>query len=414
MQVTCPNCKQAFLLSDALSAESKAILEKEMHTNAQAEIEKVKQQMQLQSDQDKKALREQMSGFLKQKEEETEALRIKTIQEAERTQTLLKKKLEDEMGSKIAFLEQDNLNKENQIKKAQLQELEIMQLQAALKNQAQQTELEMQKALLAKEQEMRDSISKSATEQAESKYLLQLQEANQKLDQQKKLIEDQQKKMSQGSTEQQGEAQENIIKDRLQKLFVFDEITDVKKGAKGADLVQTVRNTNGEICGTILYESKNTRNWSNDWVEKLASDMRAQSGDVAIIVSQVLPANIKAIGQDKGIWICGFKEFEGVAAMLRDGIIKVYESKKSQENKGDKMVMLYNFLNSNEFKQQWQGILTGFKKMKDNIDAQRNYFIKSYAEQDKIVDNILINGNTFIGNIKGIAGAGLDEVKMLE
>jgi hypothetical protein len=414
MQVTCPNCKQAFLLNDALSAESKAMLEKEMQASTLAAIEKVKHQMLQQVDQDKIAMREQMNQFLKQKEEETAALKIKTLQEAAAAQTLLKKKFEDEMSSKITFLEQDNLNKEQQIKKAQLQELEIMQLQAAIKNKEQQSALEMQKALLAKEQEMKDAILKSATEQAESKYLLQLQEAHQKLDQQKKLIDDQQKKMSQGSTEQQGEAQENIIKERLQKLFVFDEITDVKKGAKGADLVQTVRNTSGEICGTILYESKNTRNWSNDWVEKLAADMRAQNGDVAIIVSQVLPANIKAIGQDKGIWICGFKEFEGVAAMLRDGIVKVFESKKSQENKGDKMVMLYNFLNSNEFKQQWQGILTGFKKMKDNIDAQRNYFIKSYAEQDKIVDNILINGNTFIGNIKGIAGAGLDEVKLLE
>jgi hypothetical protein len=414
MQINCPECKHQFLLDDVLSADKIKEIKKELKLQNEAKLELEKKNWADQLEKEKTILRDQMQAFVKQKDSSIEESKAAMALELAQKEKQLKDRLFAENASKLKFLEEENNAKDLQIKNAQANELEILKLKNEIKNQSQQNALDLEKAMLIKEQELKESIYKNAVEQAEEKFLLQNKELHQKLDQQKKLIDDQQRKMAQGSMEQQGEAQENLIKERLQKMFVYDEIIDVKKGAKGADLVQNIRNSRGETCGTIIYESKNTKSWSNDWLDKMIEDMRAQGSDIGVIVSQVLPANIKSIGQEKGVWICSFKEFEGVAAMLRDGIIKIYESKKSQENKGDKMVQLYNFLNSNEFKQQWEGILQGYKKMKDTIDSQRNYLIRTFAEQDKIIENILLNGNTFMGNIKGIAGSGLDEMKYLE
>jgi hypothetical protein len=220
--------------------------------------------------------------------------------------------------------------------------------------------------------------------------------------------------MEQGSMEQQGEIQENMVKEKLSSLFPFDEITDVAKGKKGADIIQTIRNSNGTVCGQIIYESKNTKNWNNDWAEKLQGDVREQKADMGVLISQVLPKHIKTIGKEKSIWICGYEEFEGVAAMLREAVVAVFESKQSQENKGDKMIQLYDYLNGNDFKQKWDAILIGFGNMKKSIDRQRIFYNTTLAEQEQIANSIIINANNFLGSIKGISGSSMDEMRMLE
>jgi hypothetical protein len=283
--------------------------------------------------------------------------------------------------TKLTFLEQQNHENSMKLKVLNEKELQVMNLTKLLQDQKEQEEMNLLKQKAQLEIDLKKVIEEKVKEQEQEKFSFKIKELESKLSQQSKLIDEQKRKMEQGSMEQQGEIQENIIKERLISLFPFDEVSDVPKGKKGADFIHVIRNMQGEMCGQIIYESKNTKNWSNDWVEKLEHDVREQKSDMGVIISQVLPKDVKSIGKHRSIWICGIHEFEGVAAMLREAVLKIHESKISQENKGDKMVRLYDYLNSNEFKQKWDAILSGFKNMKDSIDKQRKFYNNTLAEQ---------------------------------
>jgi hypothetical protein len=404
MQIKCPSCQNKFdITDDVLAAELN---------------ESLREQMKLEQEQlvaqEKSKLREEMIAYNKKKDLELQA----EVQHQQKMfleqQVLAQQKLDQDFGGKIKFLEAQAIQQAEALKKAQVKEMQVLQLQQELQNKEEDTKLQIQQALIAKEQELKESIGKKATEDAEQAHKLRIKELELKLDQQKKLTEESQKKLNQGSMESQGEVMEDFIKERLMKLFPYDEIIDVKKGQKGGDLIHIIKNNLGHACGTILYESKNTSAWQNGWINKLLEDRRSLNAELGVIITKTFPAQVKSIGQQDGIWICGVKEFEGVAAMLREGVLKVFEAKKSDDNKADKMVMLYDYLNSTEFKQRWEALLEGFKRMKKSIEDQRNYAIKSFAEQDAIINNILLHGNTFIGSIKGIAGSSFDQVKLLE
>src|SRR5690606_37270432 len=143
-----------------------------------------------------------------------------------------------------------------------------------------------------------------------------------------------------------------------------DVISEVGKGVRGADCIQLVRNSLGQECGKIIYESKRTKNFSLEWIEKLKKDMRGMGVDVAVIVTQCFPSDMDCFGQKDGVWICSFDEARAVASVLRDGIVKLAGAAKSQENRGEKMHMLYDYLTSPEFSEQWKAIREGFMGMK--------------------------------------------------
>ncbi len=152
------------------------------------------------------------------------------------------------------------------------------------------------------------------------------------------------RKSEQGSMQLQGEVQELALEELLKAAFPFDIISEVGKGVRGADCIQTVRNNFGQECGKIIFESKRTKDFASDWIEKLKADMRSQGADVAVIVTQALPKDMDRFGEKDGVWICSFAEVKPIVQMLRDGIIKISSALKSQENRGDKMHLLYDYL----------------------------------------------------------------------
>lgn len=408
--ITCPTCKTEIDLDDILKAD----IEKEVQAKYEAKnktlVESLKQKEEEIAGKEKEfELKKKRENELFQERmaKETEALK-KSLSEQ------LLKKVEEENKAKIEFLQQQAKEAELKANQLQAKELEVLNLNKKLKEQQESEAYNLEKQKLELEATLKQQLTEQLEKKAEEKNSFKIKELEQKLEQQSKLIDEQKRKMEQGSMEQQGEIQENLVKERLTALFPFDEITDVAKGKRGADIIQLVRNSNGRECGQIIYESKNTKGWNNDWVDKLQQDVREQKAEIGVLITQVLPKHIKNIGKEKSIWICGFAEFEGVAAMLREAVINIYESKQSQENKGDKMVMLYEYLNGTEFRQKWDAILSGFKNMKRSIDKQREFYNKTLSEQEQIANSILINANTFLGDIKGIAGSGMDEMKMLE
>jgi len=218
------------------------------------------------------------------------------------------------------------------------------------------------------------------------------------------LAEEMRRKSEQGSMQLQGEVQELMLEEMLQSAFTYDKIDPVGKGVRGADCIQTVHNRFGNEAGRIIYESKRTKDFSNDWIEKLKADMRTLGADVAVIVTQSFPKDMDRFGEKEGVYICSFAEVKSVAMLLRDALLKVYEAKKSQENKGDKMVMLYDYLTGAEFNEQWKAIREGFMSMKLSIQRERDAMEKLWKAREKQLEKVLLNAAFIRGSIEGIAG----------
>jgi len=212
------------------------------------------------------------------------------------------------------------------------------------------------------------------------------------------------RKADQGSMQLQGEVQELALEAMLQAAFPFDVIAEVGKGVRGADCIQTVRNNFGQECGKIIYESKRTNNFAADWIEKLKADMRSTGADVAVIVTQAMPKDMDGFGEKNGVWICQFTEARAMIALLRDGIIKVHTASKSQQNRGDKMHLLYDYLTGNEFAEQWKAVREGFMSMKLSIQRERDAMEKLWKAREKQLEKVLLSAAHIRGSIEGIAG----------
>ena len=237
---------------------------------------------------------------------------------------------------------------------------------------------------------------------------MKVKDLEEKLESQKKLAEEMRRKAEQGSMQSQGESQELLLEELLRTTFPFDVISEVGKGVRGADCIQTVRNNLGQECGKIIFESKRTKDFANDWIEKIKADMRSQGAEVAVIVTQALPKDFDRFGEKEGVWICSFAEVKPVVQMLRNGIIKLSTALKSQDNKGDKMHLLYDYLTSREFAEQWQAIREGFMSMRNSIQKERDAMERLWKAREKQLDKVVLSAAHVRGSIEGISGTDVD------
>ncbi|MBA7542699.1 hypothetical protein ES705_35023 [subsurface metagenome] len=163
-----------------------------------------------------------------------------------------------------------------------------------------------------------------------------------------------------------------------------------------------------------MYESKRIKGFSPLWIDKLKTDQLREMADIAVLLTQQLPADIEKIGFKDGVWICGFQDFKGLALVLRDSLIKIHFAQASQKKKGDKMNMLYDYLTGNEFKLQLEAIVEGFSALKNSINKEKLAMEKLWKEREKQLEKVLINATDFYGSIKGIAGSAVPDVALLE
>lgn len=278
-------------------------------------------------------------------------------------------------------------------------------------------EIQLQRKLQEQRNELAEQIRKQEQEKntlKETEFQLRLRELEKQLDDQKKLAEEMKRKAEQGSMQLQGEVQELILEELLRSNFPFDVISEVGKGVRGADCIQTVRNQFGQECGRIIFESKRTKDFSNDWIEKLKKDMRGVGVDVAVIVTQCYPRGMDCFGEKDGVWICSFDEVKAVAFVLRDSIIKLYNAAKSQDNKGDKMHMMYDYLTSAEFNEQWKAIREGFMSMRLSIQKEREAMERLWKNREKQLDKVLLNAAHIRGSVEGIAGSDTIQMNLLD
>lgn len=386
-KITCPKCGNSFNAEQALAHEVEEKLRNEYNQKfkgLQDKLVKEAETKELQYKKEQELAKKEAEEKYKIKVREDYELQLKDYQE-----TLAKKT-------------QENLELKNK-------ELELLKKARLMEEQKAEMEIEMGKKLLDGQR----LIEETAKRKAEEENQFKLKEKDMLVEQLTKQVTDMQKRIEQGSMQVQGEVQELALEELLRSIFPFDLIGEVGKGVKGADVIHTIRNSTGKECGTIIYESKRTKNFSNDWIDKLKTDLRGQKADIAVIVTEAMPKDMDRFGQKDGIWICTFAEFKGVAAVLRESLIRITDIKFSQENKGDKMQMLYDFLTGNEFKQHIEAIVEGFSSMKTSLSKEKLAMERIWAERDKQLDKVLMNMSGMYGSIKGIAGNAVAEVKLL-
>ncbi len=404
--IKCPKCGTSIDVNDILKHQLEETIRQEYETKANvqsAELAAKNEQFEkdkLEFDIKKKAENEL---FAERLEKETKA--------AEKEITAkLKVKLEEESKDRVAEMEKELTAKSEKLRELSKMEGEVAKLQREKLELKDSIEAAAQKQLneqIAIERERIQKTEKDKSELREKELLKQIED-------QKKLTAEMKRKQEQGSMQLQGEVMELAIEEWLATNFPLDTIDEVKKGSLGADCLQIVNTRELQNCGAIYYESKRTKAFQPAWIEKFKNDIRAKKANLGVLVTEVLPNGMDRMGMKDGIWICTFEEFKGLSAVLRQTLIQVSQALQSQENKGDKMAMLYDFLTSNEFRLQMEGIVEGFSQMEADLTAEKRSMMAHWKKREKQIHKVVSNTVHMYGSIRGIAGNAVQTIKALE
>lgn len=412
-EIKCPNCGTVIDVESVIAAD----LDKKYKNQYQQETQKQK----LLLDAEKLRLETEQKQFEEKRKNENEIFAEKLQKEKlkmeEELQQQLRKTITADFENKLRLLQQNQAESEEKLKESRKKEMEYLQKEQQLKNKEAEMEINLQKQLQAASLKLADDIRKQEQEKnalKEVEHQLKLKELELKIEEQRKLAEEMKRRAEQGSMQRQGEVQELLLEEILAESFPYDSIEEVGKGVEGADCIQVIKNAIGKECGKIIYESKRTKNWSNAWVDKLKADMRTRGADVALLVTQCFPKDMDSFGEKDGIWICNFNEVKSVAHILRSGILRVYDAHKNEENKGEKMQLLYNYLTGVEFKGQVESIAEAFLAMRNSITKERMQMEKIWKEREKQLDKVLMSTSGLYGSVKGIAGASVGDIPLLD
>lgn len=405
-QIHCPNCGTAIDVNDLLSHQ----LEEQIQLKYQAQLNEQHDAFQRKQEE----LLQEKEAFEEKKRRENELFQerfeAKLKEERKFLEEKLKVKLATEQADQFADLQKELNEKSEQIKELNRSKAEIEKLKREKEELREAVEAESQKKLNQLLTEEKDKIRKVEEERNE----LRVKELLKQLEDQKRLTEEMKRKQEQGSMQLQGEVQELAIEEFLAANFPLDTIDEIKKGARGGDCIQTVHTRTQQNCGTIYYESKRTKDFQPSWIEKFKADIRDRGSNIGVLVTEVMPSDMERMGLKDGIWICTYEEFKGLSTVLRESIIQISSALVSQENKGDKMHLLYDFLTSNTFRMQVEAIVEGFSQMKADLESEKRSMQRIWKQREKQIEKVIVNTIDMYGSIKGIAGNAVQEVKALE
>lgn len=401
--ITCPSCTTQFEPTGAIAQSIERELRGKMETEWKRRMETLNAEKQQLEQQTKKLqqLQEQQEQELKKRVDDACREREVVMEKELRT------RLQDNFQNQLQLLQEQQREKEAQLKASRQTELELNRKLMEMEDLKARMELDKQKELMQARQHMEEELRRQEDERfklREQEHQLKLRELEKQLADQKKLAEEALRKAEQGSMQLQGEIQELALEDLLRQSFPFDKVNEVGKGVRGADCILTVRNSVAQEVGCIIFESKRTKEFSADWIDKLKADMINRSADLAVIVTQAMPKDIDRFGEQRGVYICGFAEVKSLVTVLRQALLKIYEAKKSQENKGDKMVMLYDYLTGSEFMSQWNTMRESFQNFRKALQKERDDFEKNWKKKEKLLELIINNSLQISGSIEGISG----------
>ncbi|MCP9456141.1 MAG: DUF2130 domain-containing protein [Nitrospira sp.] len=310
----------------------------------------------------------------------------------------------------LALLREQLAEQERKTREAQAAELALRKEKAALEARARELDLEVARKVDAETHKLEEQIRKlAADEQA-----LKLKEKDKQIEDLKALLEEARRKSEQGSQERQGEVLELDLEATLARHFTQDEIRSVPNGRKGADVIQTVRDAHLRACGTVIWEAKNTKNWSPAWLTKLKDDQRAMGASVAVLVSVALPNEIRTFGLVDGVWIASLSCYLPLAVALREQLIRVAFARAAAQGMSEKMEALYRYLSGDEFRQRVEALVETFEAMRTQLAKERTAMEKLWAERAKQIERLVTNTVQMYGAIRGTIGGQLPEMPTLD
>jgi hypothetical protein len=400
--ISCPKCGHEFNVEDVLSSK----IEEKYKRQWQQKFAEVQSQF----DGREKTLSQKETELVRRAADVEGQVKERLAGERQSLMQSAVQKAREDFEVQMKSLVEENESRKRQLHELRRAQIENEQLKRKMEDLEQDFELKYQ-------QKMRETL-KDETERVRKResdlVALKVLEKDKQLDDLRAQINQMKQKAEQGSMQLQGEVQELALEEMLRSFFPLDTIQEVGKGVRGADTVHTVRNHAGAECGKIVYESKRTKSFSEEWIQKLKADALLVKADCMILVSQAMPEGIEKVGRKDGVWICEFQDVRSVATLLRESLIQIHSLTSSQSNKGEKMQMLYDYLTGNEFRLQLEAIVDGFRSLQDGYNDEKLKMQKIWKEREKQLEKVLLNTVNFYGSIKGIAGRSVPDISMLE
>ncbi len=411
--ISCPNCRTEIRLTESLAAPLLAA------TRAQFEQRLSQKEQEI-------AGRE--LGVRDKEKQLAEARRTLDEQVAERLAVQMKSELarvvaEEAKKAKLASAQEldararelaelnELLNTRNQkLAEAQQAQAELIKKQRALDDALRELDLTVEKRVQTGLAEARSQARREAEEGLKLKVL----EKDQTIASMQQKIEELKQKAEQGSQQLQGEVQELELETVLRARFPFDTIEPVAKGEFGGDALQRVMSPGGQPCGSILWESKRTRNWSDGWLAKLREDQRAAGAEVAVLVTQALPKGLESFDVIDGVWVSSARAALPVATVLRHCLLQVSMARAVSEGQQSKTEMVYQYLTGPRFRHRVEAIVEAFSSMKEDLDREQKAIRKQWAKREQQIERVMDATVGMYGDLQGIAGKSLQEIEGLE
>lgn len=390
--IKCDKCGNVIEITDAIRKELEVKILHETQVKHDAEI---------------KTLKEKQNQLEEQKQREIEQARQEISASAKKEAI---EKVRKEYDTKINSTKEESEEREKQNLELQKQVSDLIKQLRESKDTEGKLKIQFEKQLL----EEQDKIKQGAKKEAEEELNLRIAQKDKQLSDLQKQLQEAQRKAQQGSQQLQGEVQELALEELLKQSFIYDEITGVPKGINGADVLQSVKTNFGILCGMIVWESKNTKSWSHQWITKLKEDARTLKADISVLVTSVLPEGVNSFAQIDGVWVCDMNSAIPLAFALRERIITVRNTQEANKGKATKAEIVYNYLISNEFKQRIEVWIEYFKSRKDELEIEKRYFMKKWEKEDKNIMRVLQNTAGMYGDLQGLIGTALPKVQYLE
>lgn len=401
-KISCPYCGKVIPLTETLSSQIKEDVRKEYEKRERdKELEFKRREDELarrgrQLEDEKKSVEEMVSKRLTLE-------KARLMQEAG-------KRAREEMDVQFRDLLEEGARKDRLLSEARNAELELRKKANELEEKGRSLELEIARKIDAEREKIRQSTLEMFSEEHRLKDL----EKDKVMNDMRKTIEELKRKSEQGSMQTQGEVLELDLEALLKARFPIDVIEPVGKGVRGADIIQRVYTRTGALCGTVVWELKRTKAWNDEWISKLKDDQREIKAEAAVLVSETLPKGLTSFGLVDGVWVTSIAIAPNLAEALRVGLIQVAHSRLSEVGKNEKMEAIYNYLSGSEFRQKIEAIAESFRTMKEDLDREKNAMIKLWAKREKQIEKVVTNTLRMYGDMQGIIGASLPEIKSLE
>ena len=407
--ITCPECKAEIKLTESLAAPLVESIKREYEsklTKKDSDIAKreasLREQMENLSEA-KDNIDEEIAGRVKE-----EAVKI-TANEAKKAKMVLGTKL-DQKSKEVTDLQDVLAERDKKLAEAQKAQAELIKKQRELDDAKREMDLTIEKRV----QEGLSATRDQARKEVEGELNLKVAEKEQTITSMQKQIENLKRRAEQGSQQLQGEVQELELESLLGAQFPFDNIEPVPKGEFGGDTLQRVINSNGQACGTILWESKRTKNWSDGWLTKLRDDQRTAKAEIAVLISRTLPKDVDIFAMVGGVWVTHLRSAIPVAIILRNTLIEVASSRQAVEGQQTKTELIYHYLIGPRFKQRVEAIVEAFSSMKEDLDKEKKAIMKQWSKRETQIDRVMQSTVGMYGDLQGIAGKTLQEIEGLE